>query len=308
MIAGGLLTPNSLRYLNLTCPAITPTIGAELLTDGGLEAWTSDTNLTSWTEQMGGTSTVNREDTLVHGGTYAARLDVDALNSLAVIYQNVTVAAHNWIRIVGWARSSAAGKSGRVTIQGGAGAGQILDPGTTYTAFTTTLRNTAANPPVEARRNAANSGSIYFDDLSAKALALVSCLVGLGNMVARPGTYTCHPTVIAGAQAGLVVAYQDINNHVLVIVDRTVEQAQLIKRVAGVYTTQASGAITYGSGKELKVVVAENGTDYTMSYDGVQVGVTQAIADAMGLGVYGFSTHEDNAVGLVTTSGRANPL
>ena len=35
---------------------ITPTIsGDELLTDGGLEAWTSATNLTNWTEGKAGT-------------------------------------------------------------------------------------------------------------------------------------------------------------------------------------------------------------------------------------------------------------
>lgn len=46
----------------------------EEVTDGGLENWTSTTNATNWNEATGG-GTVNRESTIVHGGTYSVRLD-----------------------------------------------------------------------------------------------------------------------------------------------------------------------------------------------------------------------------------------
>ena len=61
------------------------------VTDGGLEIWGSATDLTNWTELVAGTSTVNREASEIHAGTYAARFDVDALNSGVSIEQNITL-------------------------------------------------------------------------------------------------------------------------------------------------------------------------------------------------------------------------
>jgi hypothetical protein len=68
----------------------TPTLSSTLLTDGELENWTTVTNLTSWTETVAGTSTVNKELSITDGSTTAARLDVDASNSGASIDQTIT--------------------------------------------------------------------------------------------------------------------------------------------------------------------------------------------------------------------------
>jgi len=62
----------------------------EKLTDGGLEIWASATDLTNWTEATAGTSSVNRDGTDKHGGTYSCRFDCDADSHLAMISQNVT--------------------------------------------------------------------------------------------------------------------------------------------------------------------------------------------------------------------------
>lgn len=67
--------------------------GAQKVTDGGFDNWASATNLTSWTEALGGTSTINREATTKRSGAYAVRGDVDAGDNDAYISQAVTLVA-----------------------------------------------------------------------------------------------------------------------------------------------------------------------------------------------------------------------
>ncbi len=74
--------------------------GVEHLTDGGMESWASATNLTSWTESVSGTSTVNREATNPYRGEYCTRLDVDASNSTVYVVQSVTLVAGALYRLV----------------------------------------------------------------------------------------------------------------------------------------------------------------------------------------------------------------
>lgn len=83
-------------------------VGPTLLTDGALENWASATNLTSWTESVAGTSTVNREDSDVHGGAHAARFDVDGSSSAASIQQSIeNLILGAYLRAHVWAKRSA---------------------------------------------------------------------------------------------------------------------------------------------------------------------------------------------------------
>lgn len=53
-----------------------PSLGADKLTDGDLEVWTSDTNLTNWTETLIGAGwSVNKDATDFYSGSFAARLE-----------------------------------------------------------------------------------------------------------------------------------------------------------------------------------------------------------------------------------------
>jgi len=80
--------------------------GGEIFTDGGLEAWTSATDLTNWLESIAGASTVNRESSTIHGGTYSCRLDIDASLNLALIRQLVTLAASTKYRLTFWYKTA----------------------------------------------------------------------------------------------------------------------------------------------------------------------------------------------------------
>lgn len=72
------------------------------VTDGGLEAWDDATHLTNWTEATAGSSTINREGTEIHAGTYAARFDIDASNSWAAISQSISLIADRAYRLSFW--------------------------------------------------------------------------------------------------------------------------------------------------------------------------------------------------------------
>ena len=66
--------------------------------------------------EIGGTSTVNQETVVIHGGSNSARLDIDASNSTAQFYQTfASIAVGKWVQISYWLRSSAVGKTGYIS-------------------------------------------------------------------------------------------------------------------------------------------------------------------------------------------------
>jgi hypothetical protein len=135
-------------------------VGAELLADPGIEAWTSPTNLTSWAETLGGTSTINQETTVIHGGSNAARLDIDASNNTAIISQNIGTVGDTY-RFSVWARASATPATAAV-ISGVAFGSFSLT--TAYQQFVQDV--IAQNANLGFLRLSAASKSIYFDDCS----------------------------------------------------------------------------------------------------------------------------------------------
>jgi len=93
-----------------------PPLEADKLTNGNMESWASATNLNSWTETIVGSSTVNREATKIHGGTYSCRLDIDVDENDAQISQTFTLVAGNRYLVTIWYGNNLAGKYGRVQI------------------------------------------------------------------------------------------------------------------------------------------------------------------------------------------------
>ena len=70
----------------IECSLLTVNGGA-IIENGGFESWGSSTYLNSWTAVLAGSSTVNRESTEKHGGSYSCRFDIDSSNSKVYIYQ-----------------------------------------------------------------------------------------------------------------------------------------------------------------------------------------------------------------------------
>lgn len=156
-VSGGVLRATALADAGLT-----------LLVDGGLENWTSATDLTSWTESTTGTSTVNREDSAIHAGSYACRFDVDASSSAVAIQQSVAVLLGAYYRASVWAKRSAS--PGNVVIDFDQyGTTPILNTniGTDYAQYVSNLAGPVSLSTwiLRCRRWLEVSTSLYVDDL-----------------------------------------------------------------------------------------------------------------------------------------------
>ena len=274
----------------LNAGAITPTFGSELVANGDMELDSSWINYTS-------PVTNERSSEQAHGGTYSRKLVGDSNGD--GMYQLVPVTNGIWYRLIGWAYVAA----GNARVQTSAAQLNLIS-GLLSTAswIQSTMIGRAistANATLTMLQSGAIATTAYFDDISIKAMTFSTALTLLGDILRSTGTWRCTPTVAAGTQAGLAINYTDANNLVLAYVNRYDGKAYLDKRIAGTWTNVINGAITYGAGKELAVVV--NGTTYQLFYDGVQVGTDQTIGDSLGTAVYGFTTDSTNAVGAVAT-------
>ena len=181
-------------------PVPVPALGAELLTNGDLETWASATDAGTWTEQIAGTSTVNRDGTEQRGGTYCARLDVDGTNSQARIYQTrAGLTAGVWYLATAYVKASAPAKSAVLTWNGQS---SNVTPGTSYQMVAVINRASGTSHDVIIGKNSAASASLYLDDISLKAITLASMFS------TRP--YSTHVTVkaqctvVAGTRAGVI--------------------------------------------------------------------------------------------------------
>lgn len=287
-----------------TPAAPVPSLGAELLTDPGLENWASATDLTSWTESLAGTSTINREASVVQAGTYAARLDVDASNSVAVIGQQIILPTGNWLRLQWQDYLSGAGSS--KTQVAGSDVLPYATPGQVWSLETRVNRTVSANPNIAFARGSAASQSVYIDAVSAKALTLSSLLTLAADPGTRYGVVDSAPTLTAGNPCGHWI-WQDAaapSNAVLAYQDGV--SAYLEKLVAGTYTQLIKNTAAYGAAKGLRTVAVLDGSTpkVALYYDTgsglVQQGTTQSITDSgFGTAVYAFSTLSANTPGAM---------
>lgn len=279
------------------CAAITPT-STEIIEYGALDDWLSDTDSVGWSDGVSGTSTVNKESTVVRSG-FAARLDIDASNNAAYISRTTTTSAGSYYQLSAWMKNSTTGKTAAHFLANISGLVRTLTD--TYTQYIDVIRPAINNGNQLINRSSAASSSIYIDDVSLKEITFASMLSYLGKRVRLDGYYRCRPTVTAGTQAGLVVGYADANNFIMVYIDRRDGKAYLDTKIAGTWANVINGAITYTAEKVLHVAI--NGTTVQLFYDGTQVGTDQTIVvSSFGKAVYGFSSYSANTVGLVTTS------
>ena len=278
----------------------TPVEGSELLTDGGLENWDDATHLTSWIEEIAGTSTINREDAVINGGTYSARLDIDASNSQAKIYQTPSLSIGDWFVSRAYMRAT----GGRANIEN---VNQIPSNHTGYPPVgswlewdATSIKDTTAGFKVAIGRHAASSQSIYIDDVSVKKLTLTSLLACV-NAKTSDVTVKANWTVLTKVSAGIIMNVDDPSNpqnYVALFVDQqtgdgSAATLKLVKVVSNAVTQVASIAITYGDDDSIEL--RKSGTSYDVYYNGSQVGATQTISDA---GIIGNGYH-----GLLSANG-----
>lgn len=296
-----------LRVLRLSVPtprlsgspaAPTLVLGSELLTDGEMENWNSATDLTSWVENLSGTSTVNREDVVVRAGSHALRLNIDASNNYASIAQGNAVAGA-WYRSTAWAKSDDADKP-RFQMGGGSGAVINLQVTDVFAQYAATYWASSTSA-FQFNRSVAPSKSIYLDDLSAKRITLSSMLTLLGDAGNCYGLTDRLVIVGADYSAGFVCCLDSATTPLYYLhayLNRNDNKVYLLRVVNGTTTELLNGAITYTAGNVLRVVICPGSSGLTNAqvavyYNNTQVGTTQTVdLSAYGTKVAGFATDE----------------
>ena len=188
------------RFLRSILPSADKYIeGAEVLVDGGLETWASATDLTYWAEDIPGSSTINREATEKHGGTYAVRANVVGGDHAGFYQSGKIITPGKRMRVSFWYKTPASGTPWLWIYAGvsfdyslmlgangpywSAGSGHyiILPTATTWTRYVLevdALDN--YNSYLFSLSGDGVDGDYYFDDFSVKELTpagIVSCLV-----------------------------------------------------------------------------------------------------------------------------------
>ena len=298
---GGLAwtTPGNTWSISGGAAVNTPTQGAELLTDGGLENWASATDLTSWTETLVGTSTINREGTIIHGGSFASRSDIDASNNNAFIAQTIVAPVRSWILCSAWVRASVASKLAGIDLTSVSGASQSI--GITYGQIIQCSRCISANPSISvSRRGDLSSNSLYVDDVSGKILTLSSLFSSLVLSTVNVTGEWVIKTLIAGTQAGCILRLDDPNNpaNFLLLYWDGAGNVKLDECLAGVYTNKLNVVKAYATGD--KVVPWVNGSAWRV-YHVTAAGVATLLGSGTtsvltGNWIGDFSTYEGNAI------------
>jgi len=256
---------------------ITPSLGSDVLLDGAMENWISSTNLTSWVEEISGSSTVNREASDIHSGTYATRIDVDASNSSTGITQYPSVVVGTWYKASVWAKANVVGRSATFFTTF---ATKYLSLTTSYVNYFYTGRS--AGGYYGFGRSSSVSSSLYFDDALLEPLTLSS----LFSSVSTSDTdviVDANVTLTARTQAGLVTNLDSTSspaNFLIAYHDGT--NVYLDKNVGGTYTNLISSAQTYSDGATLRVITytSSGSLKVRVYYNNVMVGSEQTVSDA----------------------------
>ena len=302
-----LLQNKGFPQLNMVCPSITPTLGPNLLTDPGLEAWDFASDLTSYQKYLFGDSSLAREGTTKRSGSYSAKMS--GTTGFARILQGLNGRTPgNYIKLSAYVKSDPAGATGRIQPEDQV----VIFPYFTGITATTDWVNHYCTNLIYGTNGVLMSvkgmGDLYVDDLVECEIDLASTLVYIGDHHVMDGTYTCTPTATRPAAVGMVIEYKDINNFVMATIApyqfnvETSVKVKLYKRVGGGAFTEVidSAFPTYVAGAPLSVVVS--GTDHSLYYNSVQIGTTKTIDNSgMGTKVYGHSADALNTVGTVTT-------
>lgn len=286
----------SLRSIYKICPAISPTLGSELLTNGNME--TGDPP-SSWTPNATPTlSSVADERT---GGAGSKSINIVRGTNDNTAFQAVTLANYDWCQLSAWVKNVDSSVGVRVQT----GSAEIVLPYNVTTSWVNNIATGTVNSGFHSiRLTVGTDGGGRVDDVVYKKITFSSMFSSLlGNLASKNGTFTCKPTIVQeSTQTGIVFDYKDDANFLLAVVSKTpTPSAILYKCIAGVLTSARSGSITYGDGNELKVIV--NGNTCQLFYNSLQVGADVTIdMTNMGKRVYGFNTYAGNTVGLVATN------
>lgn len=277
----------------------TPTLGAEVLTDPGLEATYTAGLCNSLIKPAGG---IVAQSADVHGGSKAQEFTAGAASDRIVATPTTVVGI--WYHVSGWAKRTA-GSGGTVQLQTVAGfpittVGTIS--GASYTQYFGIGKATGTNGQIRvAESGSVNFDTIITDDWSLKALTLASLFCTV-DCYASDVLVEAEVSVVAGTQAGLVLRLDSASNPQSFLIAHHNGTNLVLETAAGLtYATPISTAATYAQWRKISVEL--RGNSVRAFYNQVQIGNWQTLSDARLLGGtrFGlFSTYSGNAIRNLT--------
>lgn len=257
----------------------TPSLGAEKVTNGGLEAPYIGGLATGWTKSGSGTPAEENVD--VHGGSSAQKITDSG--GTTYVQQNISVLAGQWLLVSAWAKR-VDGNTAIIyyTPVGGSQTLLISTVSTSYTNLLGTMRNssTGGNMLIQLANAYTNGNySVLFDDIAIKPLTLSELFASCGDLGTPNVLAEVAVTLTAGVQGGVVICLDSAAspaNFIIAYHDGT--RAKLDKCVAGTYTSLISATATYAAGAN--IVVVKDGTSVSLYYNNALVGTTQTVSDA----------------------------
>jgi len=268
----------------------TPTTGAELLTDPGLEA-----NYTAGKcdtlSKIGSPTLVQSAD--VHGGSKAQQFTATVANDRVAWLATAAPIAFAWYVASCYAKQTA-GAAGtvhapRIANNDGVLLVSIPIVSASYALNATTFRSpSTATLSLFMREMGSSFDTVLLDDGSIKALSLPTLFAPVQSGATHV-TVSAAATIVAGTQAGVFCNLDSVANPQNFVVgyhDGT--KCVMEKAVAGVYTTLVSVTTAYSAGAAVKIIRPAGGNVFQLWYGASQVGTDQTIADA---GIIGNTYH-----------------
>jgi hypothetical protein len=271
---------------------ITPTFGAELLPDPGLEGtYTSGLVTTNGMVKSG--SPVVAQSSDVHGGAKAQEFTPVA-NSNLIWLSPIPASVTGFKRFTEWYKRTA-GASGKIEVQsfGIGGSGCTYRPkltSATWAQIEIISRDNSASSfqGVAINRDASVFDTVIVDDLSLTKLTLSTALATRKTIAAAGAIVKASVTLSASYQGGVITNADSLSNpkyFVLGYVDANPTTSTvgavfctLDQVVNDVWTRLIHAVVTYVAGAPVEV--RNSGNTYQLFYNGAQVGTDQTITDA----------------------------
>ena len=283
----------------IACPAITPSLGLEKLTNPDLEPAFSSGLANGWTKN--GSPTLAEEDSIKNTQTSSQKITGAAANDGVYQYKQASLTANNWVLMSAYAYLASGAMKMQLNLNNDSLAATSISPANQWNPYIRTGRFISGNTGPFLKQNGSGTSVGYLDTCSLKVITFASMRTWLATRTKRGGQYGCNPILTINTQGGLLLSYQDDNNFVMAMIDRTSPvTVYLISVIGGSWSIATSGAVAYSDSKSLSVWVNADEQTYTLFYDGALVGVSQVISPAtLGLGVYGWSAYAANSIGTV---------
>lgn len=265
---GGGIGPTAIkRRSGLAAPV--PVLGANILTDGDMEA----AGVTSWIA-YDAPPTREKSNAQTHGGSQSLHIVTDSATEGS---QNLIGGlTSDWVQCSGYCYV-VAGKMAPAFING------MLN--TQYSVMSASSWNLAlfigrATTGIRvALLSFGGASEWYADDFNVQSLNL-SSLFSARPYASANCDLSASVTCTQKTQAGLVARLDSATspaNFIIAYLDGG-GNVRVDKCVGGTYTNVINGAATYGSTKILRLVCS--GNNVSAYYDGTQVGTTQTVSDA----------------------------